>query len=571
MFRKIALTEFIFCLLIIIVLAVFPLIDPSTVQAKSLEEMSLSEIEESIAALTAAIAPLEKEVGDLKSKIAVIYQRINSVIFQVVQLEQNIQKRTEDLVYQKVLFDQKVRRQYLNQRSSTSPLLLFFSTDQPADLSRQLSFSQMVVQKDSDEIITIAENLIQLKKDKERLEKVKKDLAVLKSSFAERQEFLQGEIKSAEDYKAKLSAKQKELLAARAGSFTSAVGEVPISNIACSGPSGSPSYCDPGGGNWFGAFSFGAWTHRKGMSQYGAKGRADAGQNYRQILKAYYGKEPVDKNTGGSIAVTGYGNMDFEGRYLMGIAEMPSSWHKEALKAQAVAARTYAYRYKESGQAICTTQACQVFSQSKADSSPADWRQAVEETRGQVIDGVVTYYSSTSGGYLTTSGWDTIDGQGGEGFAGRAWESKAGSPWFYSGWFTQNYTANSAKCGRSHPWLNEAEMADILNTWLVLKNHRDDSRILPVTINQCPIGGVTGNPYSLEEMKNKANENGGAYTNVSAVSSVRYGNDGATSSLVFQTNKGAVTIPGSELKEAFNLRAPGYIAIRTPLFNIEKK
>jgi len=72
----------------------------------------------------------------------------------------------------------------------------------------------------------------------------------------------------------------------------------------------------------------------------------------------------------------------FEGRYLMGIAEMPSSWHKEALKAQAVAARTYAYRYKESGQAICTTQACQVFSQSKADSSPADWRQAVEETRG---------------------------------------------------------------------------------------------------------------------------------------------------------------------------------------------
>ena len=30
----------------------------------------------------------------------------------------------------------------------------------------------------------------------------------------------------------------------------------------------------------------------------------------------------------------------------MGIAEMPSTWPTEALKAQAIAARTYAYRYK---------------------------------------------------------------------------------------------------------------------------------------------------------------------------------------------------------------------------------
>ena len=114
-------------------------------------------------------------------------------------------------------------------------------------------------------------------------------------------------------------------------------------------------------GGYFAVFSFGAHTHRKGMSQYGARGRAQDGQSYRQILSKYYGKDPVGKDTGGDINVTGQGSMNFEDRYLMGIAEMPSTWNMEALKAQAVAARTYAYRYKTQGLSICTNEACQVF------------------------------------------------------------------------------------------------------------------------------------------------------------------------------------------------------------------
>jgi peptidoglycan hydrolase-like amidase len=307
------------------------------------------------------------------------------------------------------------------------------------------------------------------------------------------------------------------------------------------------------------------------MSQYGAKGRADAGQSYQDILQSYYDKTAVSKDTGGTISVAGFGNLDFESYYLYGIAEMPSSWHSEALKAQAVAARTYAYRYKTQGKAICTTQACQVFSNSKAASPPAAWKQAVDDTRGQVIEDVITYYSSTAGGYLTypSGRWDTTDNQGGPGFASRAWESQAGSPWFYSSWYTQNYNSSSAKCNRSHPWLSETEIADILNAWLVLDKQGNDERILPVTINQCPIGGITGNPYSIDELKNKASEYG-AFTSVTSASVV-YSNDGVTSSVSFQTNKGPVTIGGSEFKQAFNLRAPGHIAIRSPLFNIEKK
>ena len=85
-------------------------------------------------------------------------------------------------------------------------------------------------------------------------------------------------------------------------------------------------------GGYFAAFSFGAHTHRKGMSQYGARGRAQSGQDFKTILKAYYGKEPVGKDTGGTIRVSGQGEMNFETNYLYGIAEMPSSWNMEALK-----------------------------------------------------------------------------------------------------------------------------------------------------------------------------------------------------------------------------------------------
>jgi len=503
-------------------------------------------------------------------------QRFSSMIVaannKIEALEEDIINREVDLGVQQELLNQRIRKLYIHQQEN-STISILFSSDNSSEFIRNFFYQQMVANEDKGTIEGLSQELADLKSDKESLEENKDWLAIKKKEATAQAAFLKTEVAKTESYIGVLSStitslsnKQKSLLAARSGTFTSSVGDVPISSIPCSGPPGSPSFCDPGGGDWFAGFSFGAWTHRKGMSQYGAKGRAENGQSTNDILSAYYGKAPVGKDTGGTISVTGFGDLNFEDYYLMGIAEMPSSWHKEALKAQAIAARTYAYRYKVKSSAICTTQACQVFLQSKANNPPPAWREAVQETRGQVVEDVVTYYSSTAGGYLTTSGWDTTDGQGGDGFASRAWETKGGSPWVYSSWYTQNFTSSSAKCGRSHPWLNSEEMADILNAWVV----GNDDRILPVTINQCPIDGVTGNPYSMAELRDKANEKGGAFTSVSSAS-VTYGNDGATASVILGTNKGTVTISGGEFKQAFNLRAPGHIAIRSPLFNVEKK
>ena len=161
-------------------------------------------------------------------------------------------------------------------------------------------------------------------------------------------------------------------------------------------------------------------------------------------------------------------------------------------------------------------------------------------------------------------GWDTKCGNQGC-WTGDAYEKIANSPWFYKGWYTESYLNSSAKCGRSHPWLTGEEFADILNAWQVRKNGGDASRILPVTINSCPIGGASGNPYSMSELRDQ-----GGYSSVSSVS-VTYNSGGYTDTVTLGTNKGTVQISGSEFKEAFNLRAPGYISIRSSLFNIEKK
>ena len=97
--------------------------------------------------------------------------------------------------------------------------------------------------------------------------------------------------------------------------------------------------------------------------------------------------------------------MDLE-EYLVGVVagEMPSDFHPEALKAQAVVARTYTLRMREGSSKhpdadICTHSEC---CQSYRAGESAAIRLAVESTAGQVLtyDGKLieaTYFSSSGG------------------------------------------------------------------------------------------------------------------------------------------------------------------------------
>ncbi|MBU1970421.1 hypothetical protein KJ605_01450 [Patescibacteria group bacterium] len=350
---------------------------------------------------------------------------------------------------------------------------------------------------------------------------------------------------------AELSAKQQQILAEKSGADSGSVGDYEPPKAELPSPKFSPAYV---------AISYGAYTHYKGMSQYGAKGRAQDGQDYKEILKFYY-KTDTKKTDMPDINVSGVGKMDMQ-KYLYGIAEMPASWPEDALRAQAVAARSYAYRYAKDGKTICTTQACQVFLSSKAKDPPAAWKKAVDDTKNVILDGsVIAYYSSTTGGYIENIGWDSKGS-----WPNGAYEKRAGSPWFYKAWWTKSYN-DSSTCGRSDPYLTQKEMADILNAVVVWEkgSSKDRDRISPVTT-----GCWGGNPFSLDGMKDKADDLGTAYSSVSSVS-VTIGNNGRTTQVKFGTDQGTVTIDGEKFRTVFNLRAPGYISIKDRLYDLIKK
>lgn len=95
-------------------------------------------------------------------------------------------------------------------------------------------------------------------------------------------------------------------------------------------------------------------------------------------------------------------------RYLRGLAEVPSTWPAAALRAQAVAARTYALRAAATGlDPACAchlgpTDHDQVFRGWQREARAGAWLEAVADTAGQAVtrDGglVWAYYSSSHGG-----------------------------------------------------------------------------------------------------------------------------------------------------------------------------
>lgn len=532
-----------------------------TVQADELEEIQkqLTELNKAREQSVSATKPLESQLTSLQVQLTNIQNNIQSLTNKIAAKENELDKRTEKLAYQQALLEQRVRSYYIRSYQS-NPMTIIFSSQDSGNLFRELSYRQATTQEDQKVISNVTNEIIDLLTQKEKLESDKVAIAKVKVEVDKNASFIGGEITKAKAYQASLStkiaelnAKQQAILAAKSGNFVTSVGDVPLADDA----NARPTY-DPGFRPAFAAFSFGAYTHRNGMSQYGAKGRAEAGQSAEDILKAYYPGSTLKKDypVPATINVTGIGTRNFEDEYMMGIYEMPNSFPKEALKAQAVAARTYAVRQ---GGSICATESCQVFKDSKKGGA---WEEAVRETKGWVLEGGANaQYSSTTGGYGNNSGWDTKCG-GRQCWTGDAYEKMAGSPWFYKGWYRDR---NGSSCGRSHPWLNQEEMSDILNSWIVYQSGSDRDRISPINTDCWP-----GNPFSFGEMRDKANGNGGAVTSISSVS-VTYSEGGSTANVSFSTNRGTVSISGSDFKTIFNLRAPGYVSIKSPLYNIESK
>jgi stage II sporulation protein D (peptidoglycan lytic transglycosylase) len=128
------------------------------------------------------------------------------------------------------------------------------------------------------------------------------------------------------------------------------------------------------------------------------------------LHRRFAGTIEVGKDREGKLFLVGVLPLE---EYLRGIAEVPRTWPMEALKAQVVAARSYALNRlrtpDETGRALgyqlCATDACQVYvGLGIADGPYGDrWRAAVSATSGQALlyqgRPADTVYSSTSNGH----------------------------------------------------------------------------------------------------------------------------------------------------------------------------
>lgn len=571
---KTAFLIFVFGLLIVGTWFVMALPIKATDELDDLSKQ-IAELEHARQQSVSATKPLESELSRLDQKLVAIKQGLREAEIRVGNLEKSIDDREKAFATQYELLAQRVEAFYKRQRGPDA-FFIFLVNNKASELTREMSYRQAVTERDRDIIAKISQQLLDLEKDKKKVEADKTILAGLQAKVDKQAEFFRGEIKGAKEYQAKLSvqiaslsAKQQQLLAQKLGSL----------NLPQSLGAG-PLYCtddrklDPGFSPAIAFYTFGI-PHRVGMNQYGALGRAKAGQNYRQILEAYFASFSIEKKDNINIKVQGFGEMPLE-QYLLGIYEMPGDWPKEALKAQVVAARSYALAYTNNGAGeICTTQACQVYN---GGNKGGAWEQAVHETSGEVMmsagQPVKAWYSSTDGGYTFTSGdiwgsnkpWtkrlrDTSGDIGNfDDLFAKAFDNQ--SPCFYA---AQGFRSQYNKSA----WLKLSEVADIVNVLTLAKRDSSTQTHLSQVDKPNPDGVDT---WDAEKVKQELRDRGEqAFDTISDVNVAWDKSTGQATSVTISGNIGSKTFSAKEFIDFFNLRAPANIQIVGPLFKIEKR
>ncbi|OGH05151.1 MAG: hypothetical protein A2W22_05775 [Candidatus Levybacteria bacterium RBG_16_35_11] len=521
----------------------------------------------------------EKATKPLEDQLKAIQDRVKFIENDLVVKEKNIEEGYKKLEKQQQILARTIRDYYIKSYYN-SPFLILLTANTASELTQILGYQRATADRDKTIILNIAIAVTGLEERKRDLESEKKEIVLVK----EKLDKIVGEAKT---YQATLSGKiaqlsqrQQEILAQRLAALN-------IPRSAGTGARGCSSDIgkDPGfSGSKFGFFTYGV-PNRVGLNQYGAWGRAKAGQGYEQILRAYYNFDSIERKDA-TINVDGNGSYSLD-EYTKRIYEVPDSWADNdlaTLKAQAIAARSYALAYTNNGQgSICTTEQCQVF---KPEPKGGNWEQAVNATSGLVMvqggAAIKAWFSSTHGGYVFNSGdigWsgttftknavDTTSGSVG-GFSDvkdNAYDKD--SPWFYCDWGSRSQYNGTA-------WLKSEEVADIVNVLLLAQKDSSLSNHLYQTDKPNPAGTET---WSADRVRQELGSS--AYNNISDVSvSADFGSGRSTTVTVSGDGK-SNSFPADIFVTYFDLRAPATIyipqlgknsngSLKAPLFNVER-
>lgn len=551
---------------------------------------NIDDLNSQLTASENATKPLEGQVADLSKQINSLQSQITAAQQKMQILSAGIADRDAEMKSRYVVFGQRVRKYYMDSQSQLSFWEFLRKIDSAGSLNEfllNMAYGQRIANQDKDFIVEMTKDIIGLEKDKKQVEDSKVQLAALQTKLDTQKKFFDGEIAKAKVWQAQLegqiasiTAKQQAFLAAKLAGLN-----IPLFAISGGGCSSDlTNGKDPGFSGGFGFFTFGV-PNRVGLNQYGAWGRAKAGQNEDTILHAYYNFDgyqnmsaTIKVNNGNGIDT---GNVIWSGSlddYVKRVYEVPDSWTDNggaALKAQAIAIRSYALAATNNGaQSICATQSCQVF---KTSPKGGNWDGAVNATTGKVmVQGgkpIKAYFSSTHGGYVYSTG--DLSGWSSTPFTKRAIDTMSGSvssigdlrsnaydrdsPWFYCDWGGRAQYGGTA-------WLKSDEVADIVNVLLLAKQDSSTQPNLTQPDRPSPDGGT---PWSPDTVRSKLG--GSAYSAIDSISESFDFGSGKTSQITVSGSGHTNTFSGDEFKTFFNLRAPSNIQIVGPLFNVERR
>lgn len=510
---------------------------------------------------------------------------IHSFELQLEAIAADLIKKTAAIVEEErqmqslVILANREMAAYYKHIRTYNPFTPFLTSVNVGSVLRQFVYQEKLINQDKQSISQAAVFISDLQKRKSELLSRQSTISSLKTDLDAKASSVRKLIAEATAYENKLTNVIASLSAAQRAFLASKLSGLGIPLFALSGGGCSSDLTNgknPGFSGGFGFFTYGV-PNRVGLNQYGAWGRAKAGQDYETILRAYYSFDSLsDVDTGTQISVDGYGKFSLED-YVKRVYEVPDSWtdnNLAALKAQAIAVRSYVLAYTNNGQgSICTTQQCQVF---KPEPKGGNWDAAVSATSGKVMkqggQPIKAFFSSTHGGYVYSTG--DLSGWSSTSFTKRAVDTTTGSvssfadlkstaydresPWFYCDWGGRSQYAGTA-------WLKPEEVADIVNVLLLAKQDSAAQPHLSQTDKPNPDGTDT---WSADTVRSKLG--GSAYSSISSVSvSADFGSGRVTQVSVSGDGK-SNSFDGNEFKTFFNLRAPSNIQIVGPLFNVER-
>jgi SpoIID/LytB domain protein len=537
-----------------------------------------------------ATTPLESQLNSLQTQIEGLKSSLTSIQTDLTLKKTQIDQGYTDIAKKEVVLDKAISDYYIKSYYN-SPLLVLLSAQSASQLTQILAYQRAATNQDKEIITNIALSIQDLEVKKASLEDEQTKLTALKSSLDQQSAQLDSIVSKAKDYQQTLSTQLSELNSIQQSIIAAKLAGLHIPLTAYAGLGGGCSsdispYKDPGfSGTKFGFFTYGV-PNRVGLNQYGALGRANAGQGYNDILNAYYTNFQIQNLGNPNITVSGtndYGetvnqSWDLE-TYLQHVYEVPAGWPSEALKAQAIAARSYVMAFTNNGaNSICADQHCQEVKLTPHDNPCDGWCQAVKDTAGQVMvsggSPIKAWFSSTHGGYVHSSadiGWSatsyTKTAQDASSNIGsfsdlqnNAYDKS--SPWFYCDWGSRSSYNGTA-------WLQSSEVADIVNAILLAQKDSGTVNHLYQTDKPNPAGTDTWDPSRVrQELQNRGIT---PYNSINSVSVSADFGSGQVTTVNVSGDAGNTSINGSDFKNYFDLRAPSNIQIVGPLFNIEQR